>query len=214
MSYVHDFQHNQFPSCYPIIFFSDTEATSIDMIDTCVLERSIHNSEAENDDDTHSSISYSSTDISNVSSDSDSDVSDEQEISSNYDNESESTQYMGRDTVEMSMLACFLRNNISGSASKDILDTFKSLFADCEDLQMVHYENLWKYLDSDYAEEFHYCERCYEIYPDDKNVTNCRSCQGLRYRTLNKVLQPRASFVMANIKRQLKNLLQSRGNSC
>ncbi|CAG2187656.1 unnamed protein product [Mytilus edulis] len=73
------------------------------------------------------------------------------------------------------------------------------------------YEHLWKYLDDDFANEFHYCESCFELFPADTDTVRCGKCNNPRFKMLNKVKQPRASFVMANINRQLKNLLQSPG---
>lgn len=114
--------------------------------------------------------------------------------------------------TEMEILACFLRNSIPGSGCKDILKTFKTVFPDCKGLQNIQYEHLWKYLDDDFANEFHYCESCFELFPADTDTVRCGKCNNPRFKMLNKVKQPRASFVMANINRQLKNLLQSPGN--
>lgn len=84
--------------------------------------------------------------------------------------------------------------------------------AKCKPLQELQYDNLWKHLNADYAHEVHYCEKCFNIFPENPEITQCRQCDGPRYKHgMNGSQLPRASFVFANMKTQLKNLLQSPG---
>ncbi|XP_062618615.1 uncharacterized protein LOC134280215 [Saccostrea cucullata] len=161
----------------------------------------------------------SDEDYSSLDEDSFNSSSDEREISDSSDSNSsfsceadELKDKVDYEDTEMMLLSCFLRNNFSASSSKDILLTMKKAFPDCRPLQEVQYDNLWKHLNADYAYEVHYCEKCFHIFPDNQEVTNCRQCDSPRYKHgMNGSQLPRASFVYANMKTQLKNLLQSPG---
>ena len=114
--------------------------------------------------------------------------------------------------VEMCLLSCFLRNSFSASSSKDVICTMQRAFPECESLGKLSYDKLWGFLDADFASEVHYCEKCYNIFPDNPDIDKCRECGSPRYKAgINRVKQACSSFVYANVERQLKNLLQSPG---
>lgn len=156
------------------------------------------------------------------SSELDSDFSDSDFSDSDFSNSLSSSSEEDNDqlsdnedlNVEMCLLSCFLRNNFSASSSKDVLCTMQKAFPECKSLGNLNYEKLWGFLDADFASEVHYCEKCYRVFPNNPDVDTCRECGGPRYKagnTINRAKQACASFVYANVERQLKNLLQSPG---
>lgn len=188
--------------------FQQEIAQKVDYVVTCDLALPLDESECQSTDNNYSSDNSSITD----------DNSDSE--TSCYLSDPEETAIPSKiaadkkDQREMTILSCFLRNNLSASSCRDILATMKTAFPDSRSLQETEYDQLWKHIDSDYATEIHYCENCCKIFPDDLAVNNCDSCNGLRYKGLTPrtgLQQPRASFVLANLTRQLKNLLQSPG---
>lgn len=118
------------------------------------------------------------------------------------------------------ILSCFSRNNLSASACKDILGTMKSLFPNTEVASLMNFDHLLTYVDNDPVREVHYCCLCNDVFPNDPDVFKCGkvNCEGLRYKgscqtQQQKGRQPRKCFVIADIKKQLKNLLQTPGNN-
>lgn len=156
------------------------------------------------------------------SSELDSDFSDSDFSDSDFSNSLSSSSEEDNDqlsdnedlNVEMCLLSCFLRYNFSASSSKDVLCTMQKAFPESKSLGNLNYEKLWGFLDADFASEVHYCEKCYRVFPNNPDVDTCRECGGPRYKagnTINRAKQACASFVYANVERQLKNLLQSPG---
>jgi len=58
--------------------------------------------------------------------------------------------------------------------------------------------------------EVHYCELCFEVFPDNLDDIRCRTenCTGHRF---NRDGQPNKCFIFADIENQLSDLLQSPG---
>lgn len=171
-----------------------------------------------NDADSYSEIfdtDDSDTESEGLGTNSDSASSDQfdDSCSSNYSDITGSAPSKAR----LNILSCFIRNNLPATACKDILSTFKRCFPYDVALKEIKYEALWAVLDSDYANEIHYCEKCGELFPNDPEIFSCvkPGCDGIRYLGPNQhiVGKPRASFVLANIKKQLTNLLQAPGMS-
>ncbi len=110
----------------------------------------------------------------------------------------------GNEALEI--LACFLRNSLSASTSKDILQTMQKLFGD--KVNIPCYEQLWKslYVTEDFH-EYYYCEDCYAVVGNNVDTQPiCPDC----------VAQPqerrlRRKFILADVKHQLKNLLETPG---
>ncbi|XP_046566559.1 LOW QUALITY PROTEIN: uncharacterized protein LOC124275121 [Haliotis rubra] len=118
----------------------------------------------------------------------------------------------------LKMLSCFLRNNMSASTCKDILRTLKEMYPDIASVQNLTYDNIWKFVDDSCVKEYHYCLLCKRVFPEDCDAFACESegCNGYRYKgpfsaQSKKGRQPRQSFVFADVKAQLTNLLQSPG---
>ena len=47
----------------------------------------------------------------------------------------------------LSVMSCFMRNKLSVTASKDIVETFRSTFPEGNDLQNLSYQDMWKVAD-------------------------------------------------------------------
>lgn len=118
----------------------------------------------------------------------------------------------------LSLLSCFLRNQFSASTIKDVIHTFKTTFKDSSNISELDFGQMMSYVDTSPVREVHYCIDCKHVFPDDKDVTLCRTanCNGLRYKgTLsnqqNKSRQPRQSFVFSDVEKQLMDLLKAPG---
>lgn len=117
------------------------------------------------------------------------------------------------------MLSVFVKHNLSGSASKDIISMMKKLFPESEFMSEVTHEYLWSICGDTDFKEFHYCVLCDKIFPpEDLNSFRCgtRMCNGLRYKGNEekqtvKGRQPQRSFILADTKKQLIDLLQISG---
>jgi len=125
-----------------------------------------------------------------------------------------------QESQALTILSCFLRNNLSASTCKDILYTMKCLFSNSEAVSILDFGHVLSYVDTTPVREIHYCVLCCHVFPDDKDVFRCSTanCEGLRYKgslstQRQKGRQPRQCFVMADTKKQLINLLQSPGES-
>lgn len=122
----------------------------------------------------------------------------------------------------MSLLSCFLRNQFSARASKDIIKTLKESFPKLKEINTLDWDEMLSHIDNTSLKEIHYCELCTKVFPvDNENVFHCQCtyCEGLRYkgplRNQNKTSsQPRQSFVFADVGKQLTDLLQTPGNFC
>lgn len=173
--------------------------------------------------DAENSDSCSENSLTNTESYSDSSEDQSESYSYTSDNQSEDSDTSSSSNKaaniclqpELNLLACFLRNNLPATACKDIISTFQKSFPKDSNLKQINYERLWKSTDSDYAHEVHYCEICGEVFPSDPDIVRCRKvgCRGIRYHGQNQHIRrkPRASFVLANLKEQLENLLQAPG---
>lgn len=123
-----------------------------------------------------------------------------------------------KETQILTMLSCFLRHNLSASASKDILETFKQMFPDSPSLQDTSYREMCAYIACDDVKEHHYCIKCNALFPSDKTVFICSTdkCQGVRYKgsdgsQQHKGTQPLGGFLVADIAKQLRYLMESPG---
>jgi hypothetical protein len=89
-----------------------------------------------------------------------------------------------KDSAALSILSCFLRNNLLASASKDILQTFKNILPDVRELQEISFQTIWSKIDCMGVKEFHYCTTCDNLVPfsDEKDSKCNNQCPGLRYK--------------------------------
>lgn len=120
----------------------------------------------------------------------------------------------------VAVLSCFMRNNFSISASKDILNTMTSTFSDSPSISNHTYESIWNIADQMSCTVIHYCTKCYSVFPSNPDVYACNTanCDGLRYKGSvthqeKKGRQPAQLFVIADINQQLNSLLSSDGKS-
>jgi len=202
------------------------------------LDCSVSESESENhsigSDSDLSSLNDSLSDISDISLDDseiemDSDFSDQDNLTWSDTSYSESCNsdsddghnHFKKPLTEsekqgLSIFSCFQRNNLSASACRDILKTMRSVFPNSG--QLLNFDYIQSFVDKKPLIEVHYCEICKYVFPTDQNVVNCISpdCVGLRYKgpmanQHRQERQPRKSFIIADIKNQLTNLLQTPG---
>lgn len=152
-------------------------------------------------------------------------------ISSSSDSESSSSESpsprdsvpvysenVSQSSIEHTLLSCFLRHNLSASACKDLIQTFKIMFPSTDRLQDLNYNDMLKTVccAGNIIEAFDYCIKCNAVFPDVPDVYQCGTdgCDGVRYagtsqtRTGRKPIQ---RFVFADLKSQLKLLLESPG---
>ena len=115
------------------------------------------------------------------------------------------------------LLSCFTRNNLSASACKDILETFKTLCPQI-DASYLNYKTVWASVEQLKFKEFHYCVECSELFPEDTDHYQCAfdGCQGLRYKgpissQMKSGREPRHSFILADVGQQLINMLCAPG---
>ena len=117
-----------------------------------------------------------------------------------------------------SLLSCFIRNKFSASACKDVIQTLKTTFPDSE-MAKLDYNEILSHIDLSPVHEIHYCKKCLDIFPEDKDIFQCQnpSCDGLRYKgplaaQTKKFRQPQQTFVFTDMKSQLIALLETPGN--
>ena len=143
--------------------------------------------------------------------------SDNDEI--NTENCSENNNFLTNEFEALKILSCFRRHNLTASACKDILDTMKTTFSDSKRACILDFEYLNSFVEANAMTEVHYCELCNTVFPEDPNEFTCNhvTCEGLRYkgpRSKQEATdrQPRKYFIVADIEKQLKDLLMSPGN--
>ncbi|KAH3895967.1 hypothetical protein DPMN_020136 [Dreissena polymorpha] len=165
------------------------------------------------------------SDINTVSaSNSDSDLSSDTE--SQYSSFSDTANVLSKHQNDMltnelealTIVSCFRRHNLTTSACKDIMNTVKSVCNDSKNAHMLNYDYLMTFFDSNPLNEVHYCEVCCAVFPKDLDIFQCCTinCEGLRYKgprskQNNKDRQARKCFIIADMKNQLRDLLQSPG---
>jgi hypothetical protein len=86
------------------------------------------------------------------------------------------------------------------------------------ELQETTFQTILSQIDCTGVKEFHYCTTCNKVFPfDDENeFKRNNQCPGLWYKgveedQLKKGRQPKGSFLIADIEKQLKHLLQTPG---
>lgn len=170
-------------------------------------------SDAESDSQSDSEISIS-TDSSSHDSNESSDSSDSQE-----DLQSEGKEANNFTKVQlqsMSLLAYVLRHNLTGVAANDMLGLLKVLCPDSTTWGNMKYEELVQLIGTDvHPKMCHYCPCCESVFPEDPGVYSCSTpnCTGLRYKggpsaQSSSNRQPCNFFVIADVKSQLKHLLE------
>ncbi|WAQ99784.1 hypothetical protein MAR_024157 [Mya arenaria] len=119
----------------------------------------------------------------------------------------------------LTILSCFLRNNLSASACRDIMQKMKTLFPKSESVSSLDFDRILTYVDTSNTNEIAYCTICNQTFPEELDHFQCSTinCDGLRYKgPLSNQLKPgrlpRQSFVFADPEQQLLDLLHSPGS--
>lgn len=118
----------------------------------------------------------------------------------------------------LSVLAFILRHNLTGVAANDLLCLLKVISSDSLTLSATKYEELLSKIDHVDFKVCHYCPCCQSVFPENPDIFKCitSNCRGYRYKggLLAQTRPNRQSccfFVVADIKSQLKNLLEQDG---
>lgn len=163
-------------------------------------------------DDTNSGSTDLSTDSDSESLDSEGAFDDD-----NDDND-EDLAAGEKNKPELSIMSCFLKHNLSGEACKDILNLMKQLHLDSSSLKDINYATLWSIAGESNSREIHYCQVCNETFPGDEDQFQCATanCRGLRYlgtaqQQIKKGRRARTAFIMADVAKQLKDILETEG---
>lgn len=181
-----------------------------------------HTFHTDEESDVASSGSYSTSD-SVSDTDSTSDLESQYTYSSSSvtanANSDDDTHLLTNELEALKIVSCFRRHNLTASACKDISATVRSLCKDSKSAHVLNYDYLMSFVDTNVLKEVHYCELCSEVFPDDPDIIRCQSasCEGFRYKgpiskQNSKDRQPRKCFIVADIKKQISDLLQSPGN--
>lgn len=86
----------------------------------------------------------------------------------------------------------------------------KTIFTDSEKSKILNFDYLMSFIQKYPIIEVHYCEICFEVFPDNLAELRCgtENCNGHRF---DRDGQPRKCFVFADLQNQLADLLQSPG---
>lgn len=195
----------------------DSESCHAVMDDT--LQKEITCSEHSSDDQTLSSSDYESSVSSSYSDSESTDLDTSISVNDSEDeHDIDSCNLTKEEHQAYSLLSCFLRNKFSMTACKDVIRTLKATFPDSEEIANLDYNEMMSQIDLSPVHEVHYCIKCLDIFPEDKDIFQCQSpnCDGLRYKgplaaQTEKFRQPHQSFVFTDIKSQLVALLETPG---
>ncbi|WAR28011.1 hypothetical protein MAR_013715, partial [Mya arenaria] len=157
--------------------------------------------------------------ISDVEMSSDEDTHFSHEIDSNDEMANVQPQSLSETELQaLKIFSLFKRHNFTTSASRDIRQTMKSVFPSSECVTVLNLDYIYSFVDIPPMKEVHYCEICNGVFPDNLDDFRCRveNCEGFRYKggfshQQKKDRQPRKSFILADIKQQLKHLLKTPG---
>lgn len=204
--------------CYPSVFPEDSALDISPQKSTHEqLEENFHimNIESSDCSDLDSSDSKSiSSSSSSTDTESDTDSGDDKDDSCSNSN------FPEKQDIQSTILSCFLKHNMSAAASKDMLALMKRINPESAILRDINFETLWDIAGKTSMQEVHYCEICCRLFPDDLEEFVCTSpnCAGLRYlgelsQQKEKGRKPRKVFVLADVSKQLINILQNEGKN-
>ncbi|XP_070537055.1 uncharacterized protein [Ptychodera flava] len=127
--------------------------------------------------------------------------------------------YPESEIQRLCIMSCILRHNMSGSASKDMLQLMRILCPDSDNLKKMSYQDIMAASGDADIMTVHYCSICGGQFPEqpDEYLCSTEGCPGYRYKgplssQRKENRQPRSCFVLADVKRQLKYILEKKGN--
>ena len=187
-----------------------------------------HNEQFHNHDSEENELewsdSQSDTDLSTDSSDASSSESESFESVSNEEGESDNNCYKqdckftALQLQSLAVIAFLLRHNLTGVAANDLLGLIKVICPGSSELAGMKCNELFQVIDHVNCKMCHYCSVCHNVFPQNVDSFSCETpeCSGLRYRgrlaaqTKPNCL-PRQFFVLADVKSQLRYLLEQDG---
>lgn len=148
--------------------------------------------------------------------------SDASEQSDNEPSEDKLEGHKESDVPALCAMAYRLRHKLSATACKDMLNNLLPIL--CADPKGSHshltYAQMMSVVGETKSKTVHYCEVCNSIFPDDEDIFTCATngCNSFRYKgTLEaasqtkKGRQPRHFFILADVKKQLACMLETKG---
>lgn len=143
--------------------------------------------------------------------------SEEEELDNNSEKQDHSN-FTVLQLQSLAMIAFLLRHNLTGVAANDLLGLFKVICPGFTELGNMKYVELFKVIDNFSCQMCHYCSICHNVFPLNPDIYVCETPErsGLRYKgglaaqtKPNRL--PRQFFVVADMKSQLKYLLEQDG---
>ena len=187
---------------------SDSEGSHLEL-SYCQSENELSTDSTDSLFDSESESSESSSD--NVS------ESEEEELDNNSEKQDHSN-FTVLQLQSLAMIAFLLRHNLTGVAVNDLLGLIKVICPAFSELGNMKYTELFKVIDNFSCEMCHYCSICHNVFPLNPDIYACETpeCSGLRYKgglaaQTKPSRLPRQFFVVADIKSQLKYLLEQDG---
>lgn len=167
-------------------------------------------------------ISTTSSDSDETNSTSDSSGSDDSTGTSSSEDDDDSTEHSSCDDVETSaslsaaelkslcISSFIVRHNLTGSAVNDLTQLMSVIMPDFQKCDA-------KLLSNAQYTVVHYCSACENTFPEDADEFKCSTpeCDGLRYKgpqssQLKSRRQPKCFFILDDMKRQLKAVLEKK----
>ncbi|XP_070550484.1 uncharacterized protein [Ptychodera flava] len=118
--------------------------------------------------------------------------------------------YPESEIQRLCIMSCILRHNMSGSASKDMLQLMRILCPDSDNLKKMSYQDIMAASGDADIMTVHYCSICGGQFPEqpDEYLCSTEGCPGYRYKgplssQRKENRQPRSCFVLADVKRSL-----------
>lgn len=184
--------------------------------DTCNVESSFVDSDSDEGNESLQSSDSSESDTSDSdTSDSDSDgqpSDDEQHLFEDVKKLNFSVQQL----QSLSIVSFVLRHNLTGVAVNDLISLFHVISPEFSN--STKFEDLLGDVDHVDFKVCHYCPCCGSVFPEPPNVFQCETpkCKGYRYKgnlsaQSKRNRQPCCFFVIADLKSQLKYLLEQDG---
>lgn len=124
------------------------------------------------------------------------------------------------DVSALCAMSYVLKYKLSGTASKDLLNNLLPvLCANSEEShKTVTYADMLSVSGETRSKTVHYCEVCFSLFPEEQDIFTCSTsgCSGYRYKgplssQVKQGRQPRNFFILADVKKQLTCMLQSKG---
>lgn len=195
-------------------YISDNSSASADDSFCSQLDGSLYSDLNSEPDNSSESDLSSSCDINSDSNLSESDYHDSDPHS--YDNDT-AQQYSAIELQCLCVMSYVLRHNASGVATKDLIELVTALCPQISKEDTLTYDKVMSLAGNTKCKVIHYCSSCDNVFPDDPdNIVCSNACGNFRYKgPLSsqhlKGREPQCQFILADISKQLKFILERKG---